>query len=74
MGFGGALMTHSDIADGTPVLGPGPATTSPSRRAPGMAVLSWRLMGGLSAAVSVDAGYKAFAVSAFAFLEAKRPH
>jgi hypothetical protein len=40
----------------------------------GMTVLYWRLMGGLSAAVSVDAGYKAFAVSAFVFLEAQRRH
>ncbi len=39
-----------------------------------MAVLSWRLMGadGLSGASTVDAGYKAFAVSAFMFFEAQR--
>ncbi|MGH8650748.1 MAG: hypothetical protein ACREYE_00585, partial [Gammaproteobacteria bacterium] len=38
-----------------------------------MTVRQWRLMGahGLSAAFTVDAGYKAFVVSAFTLLEAQ---
>jgi hypothetical protein len=56
------------------VLWPGAATDLANAQGLGMAVLSWRLMGahGLSAAFTVDAGYRAFAVTAFMLLEAQR--
>jgi hypothetical protein len=51
---------------------PGAATHLGKPQGPGRAVLSWRLMGthGLSVTFTVDAGFKAFAVYAFMFLEA----
>ena len=71
---GEALKSRSDAADGTLVLWPGAATHLANPQGLGMAVLSWRLMGahGLSATFTVDAGHKAFAVSAFMLLEAQR--
>jgi hypothetical protein len=55
------------------VLWPGAATDLANAQGLGMAVLLWRLMGahGLSAAFTVDAGYRAFAVTAFMLLEGR---
>ena len=67
-------MNHSDIAGETRVLWPGAATYLANPQDLGMAVLSWRLMGahGPSATFTVDAGYEAFAVSAFMPCEAQQ--
>jgi len=67
-------MTRSDIADGTLVLWPGAATDLANPQGLAMAVLYLRLVGGhaLSAAFTVDADYKAFAVSALMLFKAQR--
>jgi hypothetical protein len=56
------------------VLWPGAAAHLASAQGLGMAVLEWHLMGthGLSAGFTVDAGCKAFPVSAFMLFEARR--
>lgn len=70
-----ALKSHSDCADGTLVLWPDgapPRQLAGSRHGDSLTAFDgspW-----LSAVFTVDAGYEAFAVSAFTLVEAQRLH